>query len=341
MNKVLTKVFGLLVFCCLSALITPADGQAKEKYIIKFATVAPEGSTWVNCMRQLDRTLRQKSRGQIEFKIYAGGIFGDEIDVLRKIRIGQVHCAAFSGVGITQILPQTRVLDLPFLFRSDKEVDRVREDLFDYFSGEFREKGFTLLSWAEVGNVHLFSKNQIGRVGDLAGLKIWTWSGDPISKETFSVMGSNPIPLSITDVTMALNRNMIDTVYAPPLGALALQWNVYTRYMTALPMAHSTGAVLLVNKVYDRLPPDLRELLNLEFGKAMSELTAELRNQSAEAVAEMQKQGLTVIHEPTGKDLEAFYDVHRQVAAALSNEIYPEELLQRVYVILNQARKTP
>ena len=330
-----------LVLFCLSYLVTPVDVQAKEKYIIKFATVAPEGSTWVNFMRQLDQTLRQKSNGQIEFKIYAGGIFGDEMDVLRKIRIGQVHCAAFSGVGITQILPEARVLDLPFLFKNTEEVDLVDEKLLDYFSKGFKSKGFTLLSWAEVGNVYLFSKKPINRVDDLKGLKIWTWSGDPISKETFSVMGSNPIPLSITDVTMALNRNMIDTVYAPPLGALALQWNVYVKYMTAMPMAHATGAVLIINKVYDKLPPDLRELLNNEFKKAMSDLTLDLRKQSEQAIDEIQKQGVTVIPEPVGQDLEAFYKVHQQVAANLSNKLFPEELLQRIYKILNQSRATP
>jgi TRAP-type C4-dicarboxylate transport system substrate-binding protein len=330
-----------LVLFCLSYLVTPADSQAKEKYIIKFATVAPEGSTWVNFMRQLDQTLRQKSNGQIEFKIYAGGIFGDEMDVLRKIRIGQVHCAAFSGVGITQILPEARVLDLPFLFKNTEEVDLVHKKLLDYFSKGFKSKGFTLLSWAEVGDVHLFSKKPINRVDDLKGLKIWTWSGDPISKETFSVMGSNPIPLSITDVTMALNRNMIDTVYAPPLGALALQWNVYVKYMTAMPMAHATGAVLIVNKVYDKLPPDLRELLNNEFKKAMSDLTLELRKQSEQAINEIQKQGVTVIPEPVGQDLEAFHKVHQQVAANLSNKLFPEELLQHIYKILNQSRATP
>jgi len=326
--------------CFLLAAPGLVTGETKEKTVIKFATVAPEGSTWVKSMRQLDRTLRLKSNGRIAFKIYAGGIFGDEIDVLRKIRIGQVHCGAFSGVGITQILPEARVLDLPFLFQNQEEVDLVKKELFDYFSKGFRDKDFTLLSWAEVGDIHLFSKYQIRRVADLKGLKIWTWSGDPISKETFSVMGSNPIPLSITDVTMALNRNMIDTVYAPPLGALALQWSANTRYMTAMTMAYSTGVVLLTNKIYDLLPADLQTLLNQEFQKAMSDLTLELRKQSLEAIQEIRKQGVEIIPEPSGKDLEAFLEVHRKVAANLSNRIYPEELLMNVYKILNQSRKS-
>ena len=91
-----------------------------KKFWIKFATVAPEGSTWMKHMRRLDQTLKKKSKGEIGFRIYAGQIAGDEVDVLKKIRIGQLHCAAFSGVGLGQVLPMVRVLDLPFLFRTTK-----------------------------------------------------------------------------------------------------------------------------------------------------------------------------------------------------------------------------
>ncbi|MGE5841008.1 MAG: TRAP transporter substrate-binding protein DctP, partial [Deltaproteobacteria bacterium] len=171
---------------------------AADPLTIKFATVAPEGSTWMNTMKELEKTIREKTRGQIGFRVYAGGVAGDELDALRKIRIGQLHSAAFSGVGFGQILPSVRVLDLPFLFRNDREIDLLHKELEGYFADQFRQKDFELLSWAEVGNVHLFSKEPVRKVNDLAKLKVWTWSGDPIAEETFSAMGTNPIPLAIT-----------------------------------------------------------------------------------------------------------------------------------------------
>ena len=289
-------------------------------------------------MRRLDKTLREKSRGQIGFRLYAGGIAGDELDVLRKIRIGQIHCAAFSGVGIAQILPMVRVLDLPFLFRDSHEVEIVHRELRDTFSGHFRKKGFEFLSWAEVGNVHLFSKKPIRKVADLSRLKIWTWSGDPISKETFSHMGTNPIPLSITDVTTALNTGMIDTVYAPPLGALALQWHVYAKYMTSLPLAHATGAVLLSNRFFDKIPPVLSKMLKDELELSMASLTSDLREQTEESIRLIQKSGLELIPMPSDRDLKEFYTIHDQVAQRLSGKIYSPELLDRVYEILRKNR---
>jgi TRAP-type C4-dicarboxylate transport system substrate-binding protein len=325
-----TLFFSIQIFhipCSLSA----------PQYAIKFATVAPEGSTWIQHMRALDEDIRNKSNGRMGFLIYPGGIAGDELDVLRKIRIGQIHCAAFSGVGFGQILPMVRVLDLPFLFHTDEEIDRVHREMFPLFAGEFRKKGFELLAWAEVGNAHLFSKKPIKTLKDLSGLKVWTWSGDPIAKETFSEMGVNPIPLAITDVTTALNTGMIDTVYAPPLGALALQWHSQVDYMTALPIVHSTGAILISSAYFNKLPKDLSEILTTNLKKTMAELTSVLRKQNQEAIKLIQYSGVEIIPMPSGEVLAEFYKIHDAVAQKLTGEVYPKEILDRVYKILKRS----
>ena len=336
MKRVLILTISLLFIWTALALFPENRAEAKPQYLIKFATVAPEGSTWIKGMREVDKELREKSGGRLGLRIYPGGIAGDEIDVLKKIRIGQIQCAAFSGVGFGQILPMVRVLDLPFLFRNDEEADKVHKELTPFFASEFEKKGFELLAWGEVGNVHIFSKAPIRKVEDFAGLKVWAWSGDPIAKETFAAMGVNPIPLAITDVTTGLNTGMIDTVYAPPIGALALQWQANLQYMTALPFVHSTGAILISLKYYQKLPKDLAELLKTTLVKAMAEMTTELRKQSTEAVEIIKKSGLEITPMPEGDDLQAFYAVNGKVARDLTGQIYPRELLERVYRILGR-----
>ena len=311
---------------------------AAEPLTIKFATVAPEGSTWMNTMKELDKVIREKTQGQIAFRVYAGGVAGDELDALRKIRIGQLQSAAFSGVGFGQILPAVRVLDLPFLFMNYKEIDLVHKELEGFFAEQFRQKDFELLSWAEVGNVHLFSQEPIRKVGDLAKLKVWTWSGDPIAKETFSAMGTNPVPLTITDVTTALNTGMIDTVYAPPLGAIALQWNLSVKYMTSLPLAHSTGAILVSKNFAQKIPAEHFKIIKDEFHRSMERLTLELRKQTEESVALLEKGGIKILPAPQEADLKEFYKVHDRVAHALTGKVYPKDVLDKVYDILKKNR---
>ncbi|MBN2125404.1 MAG: TRAP transporter substrate-binding protein DctP [Deltaproteobacteria bacterium] len=337
MKKALFRILFLLPLASFCLFPSP-EGYGQERVLIKFAALAPEGSTWMKHMRRLESNLKKMSGGVLVFRIYPGGIAGDELDVLRKIRIGQIHCAAFSGVGFGQILPMVRVLDLPFLFRSHEEVDLVHRQLEDFFREEFRKADFELLSWAEVGNVHLFSRKPIRRVADLSGLKIWTWTGDPISQATFSSMGVTPIPLSVTDVTTALNTGMIDTVYAPPLGALALQWHRYTKCMSAMPLAHSTGAVLFSGSYFRKIPPELARMLRDAFQGAMQDLTLDLRRQTKEAVRMIEQSGLQILPMPTQEDLEDFYRIHDQVAGHLVGKVYSRDILDRVYAVLAKKR---
>jgi TRAP-type C4-dicarboxylate transport system substrate-binding protein len=151
-------------------------------------------------------------------------------------------------------------------------------------------------------------------------------------------MGTNPVFLAVTDVTTALNTGMIDTVYAPPLGALALQWNLYTKYMTSLPLTHSTGAVLLAKNFADKMPSDQLKMLKSEFRRSMQALATSLRKQAVESADIMEKSGIKIVPIPAGQDLKDFYKVHDRVAESLAGKIYSQELLDRVYGILKTLR---
>src|SRR4030095_13388386 len=96
----------------------PAKAPAKAQVEIKFATLAPDGSTWMKTMRKVDEEVRARTSNRVGFKFYPGGVQGDEKDVIRKMRNGQIHAAGFTGFGLGAIVPETRVLELPFMFES-------------------------------------------------------------------------------------------------------------------------------------------------------------------------------------------------------------------------------
>ena len=76
----------------ITLLILATQASAQE-FTVKFATLAPEGSTWITVMKEYDQAIRKESGGRLGFKIYAGGVAGDEKDVIRKIRLGQFQSA--------------------------------------------------------------------------------------------------------------------------------------------------------------------------------------------------------------------------------------------------------
>ena len=140
-----------------SVFLQPRPGLA-EPVIIKFATLAPEGTPWMNIMEEMNREVQEKSGGQVAFRFYAGGVAGDERDVIRKIRINQLHGGAFSGFGLGEVLPEIRVLELPLLFRDGQEAEHVATALFEHFTAAFAQKNFVLLALNDAGSVYVFSK---------------------------------------------------------------------------------------------------------------------------------------------------------------------------------------
>ena len=313
---------------------SPAASAAE----IKFASLAPEGTTWMEVMRALDRDMRQATDGAVRFRIYPGGVSGNEKDVVRKIRVGQLHAAGFTGVGLGEILPAVRLMELPFLFRDYGEADAVRRALSGWYEDAFREKGFVLLGWSEVGFAHFFSQAPIRSRADLRRRKVWMWEGDPLAQAYFEALGVRPIPLSVTDVLTSLQTGLIDTVYVNPLGAVALQWFTKVKYMSPVPMANVTGAVVVREEAFRRLPAEHRRLLIEKTREQMEELRRRTRDENGRAVEAMRKRGLRISEPPSAAELEEFRRIGREAEKKLAGSLIPADLLARARKALAEAR---
>src|SRR4030067_1634564 len=140
-----------------SPLRGASAAHAADAYVLKFATLAPAGSTWMKAFDAWGKELATQSQGRLTVKFYPGGISGDEPDMLKKIRFGQLQGAALSGHGIGEIFPPARILETPFLFRDHAEIDAVRAKILPALAAGFRKNHYELVSWMEVGNLHFFS----------------------------------------------------------------------------------------------------------------------------------------------------------------------------------------
>jgi len=117
-----------LAFILLTALF-PLCATATTTHVLKFATLAPPGTTWMNILEEWGKEVKTRSNGRLVFKFYPGGVQGDEPDVLKKMRFNQLQGGAFTGYGIGHMYSPARVLELPFLFDNIEEVDLVRHRL--------------------------------------------------------------------------------------------------------------------------------------------------------------------------------------------------------------------
>lgn len=302
---------------------------------IKFATVATEGSTWMKVMNDLAQAVKDSTKGEVKFKIYPGAVMGDEKDVLRKMRIGQVHSAGFTGVGLGEILPEVRIMDAPFLFKNYQEVDYIAEKLSSHFAKKFEEQGYILLGWAEVGFVYVFTNTPVNDISDMNGVKMWMWEGDPIAEAAFTAMGINPIPLSLTDVLTSLQTNLINGVYISPLACTALQWHTKVKYMLDLPLADSNGGVLLTKKQFSRLSTEQQNILKYFSNKYLRKLTQLSREDNEKSLELISKAGIKYTKITNPKQLASFTEAGKKARQSLVGKLYDQKFLDQVekYII--------
>jgi len=309
-----------------------------QKYTIRFATVAPEGSTWMNIMREYDAQIRKESGGQMGFKLYGGGVAGDEKDVIRKIRLGQYHAAGFTGVGMGEITKKVRILDAPFLFKNYGEIDYIYSKFDQEMSNSFLENGFVLLGWAEVGFVYVFTNTPIHKSSDLKSTKMWVWQGDPVAESAFKTIGISPIPLSLTDVFTSLQTGLINAFYTSPLAGISMQWFTKAKYILDVPLANSAGSILIAKSMWDKMPEELRNILMKNGRQYMRKLTEQSRKDNEKSLKIMQQKGLTLI-KPDEKVLKEYETVGYNSRKSLSGSLIPADLVQRVEKSLDDYRK--
>jgi TRAP-type C4-dicarboxylate transport system substrate-binding protein len=311
----------------ISALLIALPATAGNVSVIKFATLAPDGSTWMKVLTELSKELEKETGGKLKFKFYAGGVAGDEKDVVKKIRIGQLHAAGFTGVGLGDLAPETRLLDAPWLFRSRSELETVRAKFAKELNAAVEKGGFVLLGWTDLGSVYVFSKNPIAGPEDMKKEKMWVWEGDPIAQAAYKALGVNPIPLSIVDVMQSLQTGMINAVYGPPLGVVALQWHSKVKHIYPVPIAESTGAVLVSKKFFDALPADQKKTLTDLSAKHLKHLNDLTNAENDKALEALKKQGLDLAADPGPATRRKYEELGVGARKELAGKLFSAELL--------------
>jgi TRAP-type C4-dicarboxylate transport system substrate-binding protein len=319
----------------LALVLAPAWADARE---IKLATLAPKGSAWAKIFDKAARDIAKATNGSLKIKWYYSGQQGDEADVVRKMTGGQLDGAALTAVGLSLIVKEVRVLELPMLFKNDKELDAVRGQLEPDFEKQFRAANYELLTWGDVGWVHYYANVELKSKAALRGAKMWLWTTDAVMSRFYKELGVNGVPLEVPNVLPSLQTGLIDACYGSPLAAVALQWYTKVKYATSIPVSYSLGAMIIRKDVFDSLSAAEQKALVAASKVMGKELLGNVRKDNERAKKAMGKAGITFTDTPAAfvGDLET---AAQATAKGLVNKVYDQALYDRVIQLRDAARK--
>ena len=290
---------GLNIFAiaCLS-LVLIAGARAS---VLKIATLAPAGTSWMKQMTAGAEAIEQRTAGRVKLKFYPGGVMGNHQSVHRKIRIGQLQGGAFTPGGLAHVNSDIQVLGLPMLFRSLEEVDYVRQRLDPVLKQRMADSGFVILGITEGGFARILSKQPMQNLESLRNAKVWVPEGDELGLTVFKALGITPISLPIGDVFTGLQTGLIDTVAVNPTSAIAFQWHSSTEFMTEVPIAYLIGVLAVQKKALDRLSADDRAIVVEEMGRVFASMDVGNRADDQGAVEALKSHGITFLPADSGE----------------------------------------
>jgi TRAP-type transport system periplasmic protein len=327
----------VLLGLALLTMVIPRPASA-QSVILKLGTLAPEGTAWVKAFRDIGRELEQKTNKQVSLRLFPGGILGDEEDMLRKIKVGQIQGALLTGGGLGLIFKDIKILTIPFLIQKYNEVDAVLNKWEAYFQNGFQENGFKSLGWTEQGFIYLLSKQPIKSAADLRQGKVWIWEDTAMGRAVFKELGVNPIPLSIPDILMALQTGMIDTIYSSPLAAISMQWFTKVSYMTDVPLAYSAGAVVVQKSAFEKIPAAQRGTVEEIFKQNLEPLKENIRKENQKAIQVLAGKGIKLVT-PSSGDLKEFQAMVIKGIGTLGEDQFSRKAMEEISAFLQTLRK--
>ena len=263
---------------------------------VKVGVLAPEGTGWAKNIKNMASEIKEATKGNVEFKIYYGGSQGDEQDVLRKIRLGQLQGGIFTGKTLGEISGDVRVIEIPFTFNYDREKAlKTLQAMEPFFDQKFAEKKFKSLATFEIGQVYFVTQKKVTDLNAIKSLKIWSWDGDPIVTNMFEAMNLTGVPLALPDVLSSLSTGVIDAAYAPPIGMIALQWNTKVKYMIDFPISYSIGAFIVTSDAWGKVSPADQKITMEIAKKYEKEINMGNAKDNADALAAMKAQKIEYV----------------------------------------------
>jgi len=306
---------------------------------LKIATIAPEGSSWMNDMRAGAKVIEEHTEGRVKFKFYGGGVQGNDKQVQRKMRTGQLHGGAFTSGGLNQFQPEADLFSLPLMFTTIEEARYVRGQLEAELRQRLEDAGYVNFGFAAAGFAYMMSNKPLRTLSDLDGQKIWIPEGDPVGFAALRELGVAPVVMPVTDVMTGLQTDLLDSVTVPPVGAVVLQWHTRLKYITDAPIVYVYAALLIDGKAFGRLSAIDQQVVREVMEGIYRKFDQNGVRDNDQALQALLESGLQMV-QPTPAEVVQWREIvsrsHQQLAR---DGVFDITLLQRMQTLLDDYRE--
>jgi len=319
------------------AFATAILAQGAPPTRIRLGTLAPQGTSYHHILQAMGEQWRVATNGQVQLTVYAGTM-GSEIELVRRMRLGQLQAATLTTTGIASIDPAVVALQqMPMMFRTLDEVDFVKSRLEPNLTQRLADRGYVVLFWADAGWVRYFSREPVVHPAEFKKLRIFVTAGETDQFDLMKSDGYMPVALEWTSALTALQTKMIDAIPTIPFLALSMQVHTVAKYMLDLNWTPLVGATIINKKTWDALSPEHQAAIRAAAIKAGMDFQGRGRAEADESVQAMRARGLTLVPIPPETQAE-WRAMSERLYPRIRGSLVPADMFDEVVRLLAEYR---
>ena len=326
------------LFCALPLLFSHATAEAQD-VTVKFATANPENSYHGAFALAFKKHAEELSDGRVAVDLLLGGQMGSEQDNVNQVSTGILHMTSVAVNNVTPFAPIVGFCTLPYMWNSFDEAWAVLDSpLRDKLNEIMVQQGnFRSLAWMTGGfRVLTNSKKPVRTPADLKGLRIRVPKNE-IMIESYKAWGINPVPMAWTEVFTALQQRVVDGQDNPYVAIPAVKFYEVQKYITNIHYILWIGPVLVNERWYQGLDPEIRKIVDEAALKAETDEREWAIGQEGKAALEAIEHGMEVT--VPADDEEEWIERGRSIWPKFYDKIGGKAFVDNVVAFLEDYRK--
>ena len=309
--KNLSPKAAALALAALMAALTPvaACAQAAMKNSISVAQNSHQGVAIDVFAKEVEKA----TGGRIKVQNFYSAALGSERESIEAVQLGTQELTFTSTGPVPNFVPETRILDIPFLFR-DKAHARavldgpIGQDLLKTFEA----KGMKALAWGENGVRHMTnSKRAVNTPDDLKGLKMRTME-NPVHVAAYKGFGIITTPMAFAEVFTALQQGTVDGQENPLSVIMAAKFDQVQKHLSLTGHVYSPCVMLMNKAAFDKLSAADKQVFLDAATVAVRANRARVDEDDAKGVADLRSKGMQVVEVDKSKFQAALTPVYAQ-----------------------------
>lgn len=239
-----------------------AGSAAAADFEFVHASLNPEGHIDFPVNQDFVNRVEELSDGRITFRMFPGGVLGDEREMIEQMAAGTITTARITPAALSSLCNGMSALNLPFLFDTPEELlSAVESDAFAAICDDILiNEGLRPLGYWWMGVRDVYTNDPVTNVDDVQGMKIRTWQ-DPYVVQAWEALGAIPTPISFGELYTSLQTGVVDGGEGWAASYNANSFYEVAPHLTPLGYIHIASTVLISEQAWQQLPEDLQDIV--------------------------------------------------------------------------------